>query len=57
MPYPQNLQTAKEVESIVRENGAIPATIAILNGVPCIGELIQVDHNILQSWLWSYRTW
>jgi pseudouridine-5'-phosphate glycosidase len=37
MPYPQNLQTAKEVESIVRENGAIPATIAILNGVPCIG--------------------
>ena len=39
MPYPQNLQTAKEVESIVRENGAVPATIAILNGVPCIGEL------------------
>ncbi|XP_010241761.1 PREDICTED: uncharacterized protein LOC104586286 isoform X1 [Nelumbo nucifera] len=37
MPYPQNLQTAKEVESIVRENGAIPATIAILDGVPCIG--------------------
>ncbi|KAF8097321.1 hypothetical protein N665_0291s0029 [Sinapis alba] len=37
MPYPQNLQTAKEVESIVRENGAVPATIAILNGVPCIG--------------------
>ncbi|CAH8319495.1 unnamed protein product [Eruca vesicaria subsp. sativa] len=37
MPYPQNLQTAKEVESIVRENGDVPATIAILNGVPCIG--------------------
>ncbi|XP_018480081.1 pseudouridine-5'-phosphate glycosidase isoform X1 [Raphanus sativus] len=37
MPYPQNLQTAKEVESIVRENGAVPATIAILYGVPCIG--------------------
>ncbi|XP_010527082.1 PREDICTED: uncharacterized protein LOC104804468 [Tarenaya hassleriana] len=37
MPYPQNLQTAKEVESIVRENGAVPATIAILNGTPCIG--------------------
>ncbi|KAF2595354.1 hypothetical protein F2Q70_00042678 [Brassica cretica] len=42
MPYPQNLQTAKEVESIVRENGAVPATIAILNGVPCIGEFISM---------------
>ncbi|MCL7046112.1 hypothetical protein MKW94_001034, partial [Papaver nudicaule] len=37
MPYPQNLETAKEVEAIVRENGAVPATIAILDGVPCIG--------------------
>ncbi|KAG8371019.1 hypothetical protein BUALT_Bualt13G0043500 [Buddleja alternifolia] len=37
MPYPQNLETAKEVEEIVRQNGAIPATIAILDGVPCIG--------------------
>ena len=32
MPYPQNLETALEVERIVRENGAIPATIAIING-------------------------
>lgn len=37
MPYPRNLETAKEVEAIVRENGAVPATIAILDGVPCIG--------------------
>ncbi|KAK7313965.1 hypothetical protein VNO77_39172 [Canavalia gladiata] len=37
MPYPQNLETAKEVESIVRENGAVPATIAILDGTPCVG--------------------
>ncbi|CAM6088534.1 unnamed protein product [Calypogeia fissa] len=37
MPYPQNLQTAKEVENIVRNNGATPATIAILGGVPYIG--------------------
>lgn len=37
MPYPKNLQTAKEVEAIMKENGAIPATIAILDGVPCIG--------------------
>uniref|UniRef100_A0A0A9D1X7 Indigoidine synthase A family protein n=1 Tax=Arundo donax TaxID=35708 RepID=A0A0A9D1X7_ARUDO len=37
MPYPKNLQTAMEVEAIVRENGAIPATIAILDGVPHVG--------------------
>ncbi|MCD7456434.1 hypothetical protein HAX54_031738 [Datura stramonium] len=37
MPYPQNFETAKELEIIVRENGAVPATIAILDGVPCIG--------------------
>lgn len=37
MPYPQNFETAKALESIVRENGAVPATIAILDGVPCIG--------------------
>ena len=32
MPYPQNVETALKVESIVRENGAVPATIAILGG-------------------------
>ena len=32
MPYPQNIETAQLVEQKVRENGAIPATIAILNG-------------------------
>ncbi|KAG6492650.1 hypothetical protein ZIOFF_047615 [Zingiber officinale] len=36
MPYPQNLQTAKEVQAILKANGAVPATIAILDGVPCI---------------------
>ncbi|KAK0603151.1 hypothetical protein LWI29_001904 [Acer saccharum] len=37
MPFPKNLETAKEVEAIVRENGAVPATVAILDGIPCIG--------------------
>lgn len=32
MPYPRNVETALKVEGIIRENGAIPATIAILNG-------------------------
>lgn len=37
MPYPQNVQTAREVEQIVRDNGAVPATIAILDGKIKIG--------------------
>ena len=32
MPYPQNVETALNVERIVRENGAVPATIAVLHG-------------------------
>ncbi len=32
MPYPQNVETALKVESIIRENGAVPATIAIIGG-------------------------
>lgn len=32
MPYPQNVETALNVEKIIRENGAVPATIAILGG-------------------------
>ena len=32
MPYPQNMETALKVEEIVRTTGAIPATIAIING-------------------------
>lgn len=32
MPYPRNVETALKVEEIVRENGALPATIAILQG-------------------------
>ncbi|MCA1055943.1 pseudouridine-5'-phosphate glycosidase [Rossellomorea aquimaris] len=37
MPYPQNVQTAREVEDIIRDGGAVPATIAILNGKIKIG--------------------
>lgn len=32
MPYPQNVETAIAVENIIRENGAVPATIAIIGG-------------------------
>ena len=37
MPYPQNLETARAVEQTVRDAGAIPATIAVLNGDVHIG--------------------
>ena len=37
MPYPKNVQTALEVERIVRENGAVPATIAIIGGKLTVG--------------------
>ncbi|NML62646.1 pseudouridine-5'-phosphate glycosidase [Massilia sp. RP-1-19] len=37
MPYPQNVTTAKEVEQIIRDAGAVPATIAIIEGKICIG--------------------
>ena len=37
MPYPQNVQTAREVEQIIRDNGAVPATIAIIDGKIKVG--------------------
>ena len=37
MPYPKNVQTALTVEQTVRDNGAVPATIAIIKGVCTVG--------------------
>ena len=37
MPFPQNLETALEVESIIRKEGALPATIAVIEGRIKIG--------------------
>ena len=37
MPYPQNVQTAREVEQIIRDGGATPATIALIDGKICVG--------------------
>lgn len=37
MPYPQNVETARMVEQIIRDNGAVPATIAIMDGKIKIG--------------------
>jgi pseudouridylate synthase len=37
LPRPQNLEVAREVEDIVRDHGAVPATIAVIDGVVHIG--------------------
>lgn len=52
LPYPQNLETALKLESIVRENGAIPATIAVFDGEFYVGldrqqiERLATEKNI-----------
>ena len=45
MPYPQNLETAREVEQVIRDQGAVPATIAILDGRIHVG----LDESALQT--------
>ena len=37
LPYPQNLETALKLESIIRDAGAMPATIAVFDGTFCVG--------------------
>ena len=46
LPYPDNIEVAKTLESIIREEGAIPATIAIINGEIKVG-LDEHDLEIL----------
>lgn len=55
MPYPRNVETALKVESIIRENGAIPATIAIINGRLKVGlsedeiEFLGKEKNVIKT--------
>jgi pseudouridylate synthase len=55
MPYPKNVETALKVEEIIRENGAIPATIAILNGRLKVGltrdeiEILGSGKNVIKT--------
>ncbi|MBE0700604.1 MAG: pseudouridine-5'-phosphate glycosidase [Acholeplasmataceae bacterium] len=54
MPYPENLQMAKKVEDIIRNEGVVPATIAIINGVIKVGltsdeiELLAKSKEVLK---------
>ena len=55
MPYPQNLSVAKQVEAVIRDAGAVPATIAVINGQIKIGltaeelELLSTSKEILKA--------
>lgn len=55
MPYPQNVQTAREVEAVVREHGAVPATVAIIGGRIKAGlndaelELLGTDSSVTKA--------
>lgn len=55
MPYPENLKTAKACERIVRENGAVPATTAIIDGKIKIGltqkelEFMATSKNVIKA--------
>lgn len=53
MPYPQNIETAKAVEAIVREYGAVPATIAIMDGKCRVG----LSEEQLLAFAQSTNTW
>jgi pseudouridine-5'-phosphate glycosidase len=58
MPFPENIRTAREVEDIVRMNGAIPATIAILKGKLCVGldaEQLELLGKTKDVWKVSLR--
>lgn len=56
MPYPKNVETALNVEKIVRENGAVPATICIIGGKLIVGaEMDEIEylgksgHNVIKA--------
>jgi pseudouridine-5'-phosphate glycosidase len=48
LPRPQNLELAREMERVIRENGATPATVAVLDGIVHIG-LSDVDLDRLAN--------
>jgi pseudouridine-5'-phosphate glycosidase len=39
MPYPQNVETALQVEDIIKTGGAVPATVGLINGEIVVGML------------------
>jgi pseudouridine-5'-phosphate glycosidase len=58
MPWPKNVETAREVEQIVRDQGAVPATIALLDGKIHVGldnQQLDLLGNSKSVWKVSLR--
>jgi len=58
MPYPQNVETALEVEKVIRSGHCVPATIAILHGKMCVGlneQQLETIGNSGNVWKVSLR--
>ena len=49
MPWPQNLETAREVEDVIRDEGAVPATIAVIGGRIRVGLTAEELQQLAQS--------
>jgi pseudouridine-5'-phosphate glycosidase len=49
MPWPQNLETAREVEDVIRAEGAVPATIAVVGGRIRVGLTAEELQQLAQS--------
>lgn len=49
MPWPQNLDTAREVEDVIRAEGAVPATIAVIGGRIRVGLTADELQQLAQS--------
>jgi pseudouridine-5'-phosphate glycosidase len=49
MPWPQNLETAREVEDVIRAEGAVPATIAVIGGRIRVGLTAEELQQLAQS--------
>lgn len=46
LPFPQNLEAAQKAENIIRETGAVPATIAVFKGEFCVGLAYSEIHTL-----------
>ncbi|QEL13922.1 pseudouridine-5'-phosphate glycosidase [Limnoglobus roseus] len=54
LPWPANLETARESEAAIREQGAVPATIAVLGGVPTVGlTAAQLEEIATREGVWK----
>jgi len=60
MPYPKNVEMAEATEQIIRDGGAVPATIAIIDGKIKIGlekedlELLATAENVAKVWFFVF---